>query len=132
MLLVLSAPLPYLGQNGLYNNGTGVEGSAVIPGNEGLYMMYITCTGLFAGATMPITLELLAEVSYPVSEGISGNVVALIMQVPAAILIAIVPIVRADVFNTIMGACFFGCALLVVPVKEVYARAAAARTSRAC
>jgi hypothetical protein len=78
---------------------------------------------------MPLTLELLAESSYPVSEGITGNLAAFVMQFPATALVAIIggspPVVRADLVNLLMGVCFLACALLVIPVKESNNRAAA-------
>jgi hypothetical protein len=90
-------------------------------------------TGIFAGATMPLTLELLAESSYPVSEGVTGNTAAFVMQFPATALVAIVggspPVVRADLVNLLMGVCFLCCLLLVIPVKESNKRRAAAEAA---
>ena len=57
----------------------------------------------------------------------TGNIVALVMQLPAAVLIAFVPLIRPDNFNLIMGVSYVGCALLILPVREVYTRTAHAQ-----
>ena len=45
----------------------------------------MTLTGLFAGGTMPLILELLAETTYPVPEGHTGNISTLLVQVFATV-----------------------------------------------
>ena len=51
---------------------------------------------------MPLTLELLAEASHPVSEGTTGNITGLLMQLSQMAMVAIVPVIRPDLINLIM------------------------------
>ena len=86
--------------------------------SHALVMALVTSTGIFAGATTSPALELLAEVSYPVSEGTTANLSMLLNQLAAVASVAIGPAVRPASVDTIMGAIFVFCGLALLPIDE--------------
>ena len=82
----------------------------------------ISLTGIFAGASAPVCLELLAEVSYPVAEGVTGNVVCLLMQIAAVFIVAVTPVVNPTAISPIMAGTYLAFASLAIMATEVYLR----------
>ena len=82
----------------------------------------ITTTGLWAGAAVTVTLEMMAEVAYPVSEGTTANLFYIIGNLSAVLVTALMPVIPGDTVNTTMGAILLLFGLSVLPVVEVSRR----------
>ena len=82
----------------------------------------ISSTGLFAGASMPPTLELLAEVAYPVSEGTTGQLSSLVVQLAFVMMTAAVPMIAPDAVNTCIACVALISGLCLLPVRETTTR----------
>ena len=93
-------------------------------------LVLVTLISFAIGGSMPPLLELMAEVAYPASEGITANGVILLTQIACLTIPAILPLLpEAAAFqwcNLIvlitMGLCF----ALTMPIKQVYRRRHAA------
>lgn len=99
-----------------------LPGSAAIDTSYSAVAVAVTMTGLFTGATMPPSLELLAEVAFPVSEGTTANVTQLLVMVSHVAITAALPLLPSDVCNSVMGGVALLCALCMVLVKNSNAR----------
>jgi hypothetical protein len=86
----------------------------------------ISMTGLFVGATMPPSLELLAEVSFPVSEGTTANMVQALNMISLVLTTAVLPLLPPDYCNSFMAGTVLFCALSNGLVQNSNARQQAA------
>jgi MFS family permease len=85
--------------------------SQTIGAGYGAVATAISTTGFFVGATMPPSLELLAEVAYPVSEGTTANLVQALNMISLTSLTAVLPLVPSDYCNAVVGGTVMFCAM---------------------
>ena len=74
--------------------------------------------GAAIGATMPLAMELLAEVGYPLPPGASANAVVGLLQVTATVNTALVAVLTPAAMNVVMLLSVFFCVLLLLPVAS--------------
>eukprot|EP00747_Dinoflagellata_sp_TGD_P087209 gnl/TRDRNA2_/TRDRNA2_163561_c0_seq1.p1 gnl/TRDRNA2_/TRDRNA2_163561_c0~~gnl/TRDRNA2_/TRDRNA2_163561_c0_seq1.p1 ORF type:complete len:125 (-),score=22.47 gnl/TRDRNA2_/TRDRNA2_163561_c0_seq1:74-448(-) len=94
----------------------------LVDGSFAVVLCAASLTGLFVGATNPICFELCAELTYPVAEGISGNVMVIFFQVCSIILLAIVPSMNPLATTPLMIGVIMSCIVMLMPVRERYFR----------
>ena len=82
----------------------------------------VTLTGLFAGGTYTPAIELLAEASYPTSEGVSANLVIFLMQPLASANTALASVLSPQAMNVVMLAVTAASLASTAWVQEVYLR----------
>eukprot|EP00039_Didymoeca_costata_P003206 m.66003 g.66003 ORF g.66003 m.66003 type:complete len:469 (-) comp11777_c0_seq2:173-1579(-) len=98
-------------------------------GNEALYWTVsasVLVLSVLVGAAAPVTLELCAEISYPIKAGITANTTALLSQIVTTALTFAVNIPKkravAQVMHGIVFLCFASSLLLCLPIRAVYKR----------
>ena len=83
----------------------------------------VTLAGLFQGLTAPLFYELCAELTYPVTEGMSAGLLVLLLNASSGVLILLNDYLMADSMNVIMAATFAAVLIVVmVGVREEYRR----------
>lgn len=88
-------------------------------------LLAVSLTGWFTGATNPICMELCAEMTYPLPEGISGNLILFVTQVCAIFFLFVVPLLSPLVATPMTMGIVALCVLLLIPVKAQYLRSTA-------
>ena len=78
--------------------------------------------GMAQSSTSPLFYELCAELTYPVSEGTSAGVLALIWNTASLIIIFLSPVISAGAINVITTCTIAVVVLMVTTVREVYKR----------
>jgi len=78
--------------------------------------------GFFVGATMPVGLELAAELTHPVPEGTSANFVMLLIQVLGIVFLTVASAIASSAINVVLVAVVLSCLVVVSGVREVYLR----------
>eukprot|EP01104_Vermistella_antarctica_P019312 TRINITY_DN7516_c0_g1_i1.p1 TRINITY_DN7516_c0_g1~~TRINITY_DN7516_c0_g1_i1.p1 ORF type:complete len:515 (+),score=47.71 TRINITY_DN7516_c0_g1_i1:276-1820(+) len=85
----------------------------------------VVIAGFFEGTIGPILFELCAEVGFPVPESTSGGMLQFVNNVAVMIFLFAAPYISVNYFNLIeVGATIF-CVLLLLMVRERYARSEA-------
>jgi len=88
-----------------------------------------TLAGFFLGSTNPIFYELGAELTFPVSEGISATLLTFVTNVFGLILLVVTPFLPVAWVNSVMTFTSIACTLLLFFVHEVYKRSGASSSS---
>jgi MFS family permease len=106
-------------------SGSGVNGTAPaqarLNGGVAPFVLSIVLAGALCGATLPTTMELLAEVGSPaVTPGSSANAVVALMQITATLNTTLVNFLSPGSMNLVMLASAVGCVLLVWKANEVH------------
>jgi hypothetical protein len=83
----------------------------------------VCASGLLLGSTFSVCLELAAQITFPVSEGLSGNVLALSIQLGSLCLLTLGMLVPVAGLTLVVGASVAVCFLLTMLVSEQYLRA---------
>ena len=98
------------------------QGALKLPDSWANELVAVILAGAFSGVGLPVAMELLAEISYPVGEGTTGGAVMLLAQITATIFTALVPVLPPPAlhFAMLMSAIF--CFVLMAFVHEDYAR----------
>lgn len=78
--------------------------------------------GFFVGATMPVGLELAAELTHPVPEGTSANFVMLLIQILGIVFLSVASAIASSAINVVLVAVVLSCLVVVSGVREVYLR----------
>ena len=96
---------------------------AVFGRSEATLVTAVTLAGLFQGLTAPLFYELCAELTYPVTEGMSAGLLVLLLNASSGVLILLNDYLMADSMNVIMAATFAAVLIVVmVGVREEYRR----------
>ena len=101
---------------------TATEPESETPPSLAVYVPCVVIGGAALGATMPISLELLAEIGYPLPPGVSANMVVPLVQIMSAMNTAFVPVLSPPAMSVVMLISVFACTVLLLPVHEVYRR----------
>jgi FLVCR family MFS transporter len=99
-----------------------VSAAPLIPPSYNTLMALLSVNGLVTGATAPMFLELAAEVTYPIPEGSSGNLVGLFINAWHILGFGLFPYISPQAVNLFMAVVYVLCLLLMVPVAEKYLR----------
>jgi hypothetical protein len=70
--------------------------------------------GLFLGSTAPIFMEVSAELTYPIEEGISANIVGLLINATNVLALGIFPYVPKTMVNIVVLGAFAFATMLVL------------------
>jgi len=93
-------------------------------------LVLVVLISFAVGGSMPPLLELMAEVAYPASEGITANGVILLTQLACLVVPAILPSLPAAAAfqwcNLIVLMTMALCFVLTLPVEQTYRRRSAA------
>ena len=101
---------------------TATEPESETPPSLAVYVPCVVIGGAALGATMPISLELLAEIGYPLPPGVSANMVVPFVQIMSTMNTALVPVLSPPAMSVVMLISVFACTVLLLPVHEVYRR----------
>lgn len=82
----------------------------------------ITLTGLCVGSAAPISYELSAELTYPHPESLSAGLIFLFNNGSAIVFLFVAPAISGAAMDFIMLITCIACALLLIPIKEIYYR----------
>merc|ERR1712137_209989 len=108
------------------------HGKSVMPQSLGSVGAALALAGLTQSATSPLLYELCAELTYPVPEGTSAGVLALLWNIFCLIVIFMSPVIPQGAINGIMAGTSILVLGLVGSVKEVYKRPSSQPTAAAC
>lgn len=98
------------------------SGSAILPQTLGTIFVAICLAGLAQSATSPLLYELCAELTYPVPEGTSAGILALLWNFFSLVVIFISPLIPPGAVSGIYTATSALVIVMVGTVKEVYKR----------
>ncbi|ETO18574.1 hypothetical protein RFI_18691 [Reticulomyxa filosa] len=88
----------------------------------GIVLVCVVLIGFFSGGIVPVFFEIVAELSYPVSEGTSGMCLVFVNNIASLMIIGIGSWLNTK-YETIVSLCILVVCLLVsISVKEVYKR----------
>ena len=76
----------------------------------------------FLGATTPLFFELGAEVTFPSNEGVSAGLISGMLNFGGLVLLVALGSIPPSWDGALITGTVLVCALLVVPVREVYLR----------
>eukprot|EP00658_Telonema_sp_P-2_P026457 TRINITY_DN20684_c0_g1_i2.p1 TRINITY_DN20684_c0_g1~~TRINITY_DN20684_c0_g1_i2.p1 ORF type:complete len:138 (-),score=19.73 TRINITY_DN20684_c0_g1_i2:284-697(-) len=96
--------------------------SGMIPHSVASVGTAIGILGLLQSATSPLFYELCAELTFPVPEGTSAGILALLWNLASFIIIFLSPVINKTCMNPIMAGCILAVLLMLLTVKEVYRR----------
>ena len=84
----------------------------------------LCAAGFFLGACIPLYFELAAELTYPLAESISSNIIVFVLNAAAFIFVFVTPslISHAGVLNLITAAAAVMALALFALVRPVYRR----------
>ena len=82
----------------------------------------LTLLGLLVGATCPLAFEFAAELTFPLSESVSGSAISGLNNAASLLFLFVAPQVAGKTMNAIMLGTAVACTLLLLPVAESYAR----------
>jgi hypothetical protein len=102
----------------------------LFPANTASLGAALAVAGLAQSATSPLLYELCAELTYPVPEGTSAGLLALLWNSFSLIVIFLSPVIPSSVINYIMAAATVVVLLMVASVKEEYKRPADSASER--
>ena len=114
--------------------------SAVLPANWYLLsFVSVSCGGLFLGATIPLSYELGAELTYPAVESTSAACIGLVMAASSLVMLSVSPTLAQSIaqggrgtsvqtINSVMVITVAVGSLLLFLVRERYLRLEAGRT----
>ena len=90
----------------------------------------VVIAGAAVGGTLPVSMELLAELSHPLPPGTSANAVVGLLQITATINTVLAAALSPADMNLVMLLCMPPCAALVWLTRERYGRSDEAPASR--
>eukprot|EP00727_Mastigamoeba_balamuthi_P009681 m51a1_g5335 hypothetical protein (473) ;mRNA; r:410215-412107 len=94
----------------------------IVPENVYLMGVLLTLIGFIWGTINPVMYELAAEITFPVSEAISGGLITTWMSVAMLVTLFVVPKIPVMWFNLIVTAAFVLCAALAACIRDEYRR----------
>jgi len=98
------------------------QDSGMLPHSIASIGIAIGLLGLAQSATSPLFYELCAELTFPVPEGTSAGILALLWNTASFVIIFLSPVISSKCMNPIMTGCIVVVLLMVLAVKEVYKR----------
>jgi len=98
------------------------HGQSLLPQSVGSVGAALALAGLTQSATSPLLYELCAELTYPVPEGTSAGVLALLWNLFSLIVIFISPDISPGAISGIMAGTTLLVIAMVGSIKEVYRR----------
>ena len=96
--------------------------TGLLPHSIGTIAVAIVILGFTQSATSPIFYELCAELTYPIPEGTSAGILALIWNTASLVVIFLSPVLNSKWMNMIMALTIAIVIGMVACVKEEYNR----------
>ena len=101
---------------------TATHYASIMPSNLVTLATALALAGLAQAATSPLLYELCAELTFPVPEGTSAGLLALLWNSFSLIVIFLSPVIPSSAINYIMAATTVLVMFMVFSVKESYKR----------
>ena len=95
---------------------------ALLPGNTLWLTLLVSIGGMFLGSTVPLLIELGAEITYPADASVSAGLLSFLISIGGVLVLASLSSIPSSYYSAIVTATIFGGALMLVPVREEYKR----------
>ena len=95
---------------------------AMIQGNALWLTVLVAVGSMFLGSTVPLQIELGAEITYPADASVTAGLLSFLMSIGGVLVLASLSSIDSSYYSALVTATIFGGALMLVPVREEYKR----------